>query len=428
MNARAERVVQTNQRVGFPLWQHIGIFIGACAWIISRRPDALLHPQFWAEDGSIWFADAYNLGGWAALFRTQAGYFQTLPRLASIFGLLAPLSLAPLVFNLIALAAQALPVNVLLGSRSSAWGKLRMRAMLAGVYLALPNCPEICANITNAQWAIALCAFLVLVAAPPASFVRLQFDLLVYLVCGLTGPFCVFFVPIALFLAMRRRVPWRWIPFSVFAVCSGVQAWGLLVVSPSVRSSWGVLGANPALLIRILAGNVYIGALLGTNDLAASPGSKLFFFLLFVALLGTVIVATSFAESGLEMKLFILFACMTLVASLASPTSYAPPGTTKWQQLAGASAVRYWFFPSLAFLWSLLFCLKSRMPALKVISALLLCLLCFGIALKWRRPAFEDTHYSENVRRFEAAPPGTVGVFPLNPEGWSMRLIRRSHP
>jgi hypothetical protein len=29
---------------------------------IARRPDILADPQLWAEDGRVWFQDAYNLG------------------------------------------------------------------------------------------------------------------------------------------------------------------------------------------------------------------------------------------------------------------------------------------------------------------------------------------------------------------------------
>jgi len=30
--------------------------------IVSRRPDVILHPQFYAEDGVVWYAQAYSLG------------------------------------------------------------------------------------------------------------------------------------------------------------------------------------------------------------------------------------------------------------------------------------------------------------------------------------------------------------------------------
>ena len=112
-------------------WQHGVIFLLACALVVSRRPDLVFHPQLYAEDGHVWFADAYNLGWWPALFRTWGGYFQTLPRLGASLALLVPLFRVPLLLNLIAIASQVLPVNLLLSPRSSAWGSMRFRALLA---------------------------------------------------------------------------------------------------------------------------------------------------------------------------------------------------------------------------------------------------------------------------------------------------------
>ncbi len=43
--------------------------VATAALLILRRPDAVLHAQFWAEDGVVWFADAYNFGALQALLR-----------------------------------------------------------------------------------------------------------------------------------------------------------------------------------------------------------------------------------------------------------------------------------------------------------------------------------------------------------------------
>src|SRR3954453_19860929 len=72
-------------------------FVLVCLAVISRRPDAFLNPQFFAEDGNIWFADAYNIGWLRSLANTHTGYFQTLPRLGPALALAVPLPYAPLV-------------------------------------------------------------------------------------------------------------------------------------------------------------------------------------------------------------------------------------------------------------------------------------------------------------------------------------------
>ena len=186
-------------------WQHAVIFLVAFAVIVSRRPDAVFHPQFYSEDGYVWFADAYNLGWWPALFRTWAGYFQTLPRLVASLALLVPFSRVPLLLNIAAIFFQILPANLLLSSRSSVWGSLRFRIILASMYLVLPNCDEVYRGITNAQWSLVLCVFMLLVARAPRSTGERFFDVLILLLSGLTGPFCIFLSPIAIFLAWKHR-------------------------------------------------------------------------------------------------------------------------------------------------------------------------------------------------------------------------------
>lgn len=412
------------QQAGLRPWQQIAIFLFACAVLVTRRPDAIFHAQFWAEDGHVWFADAYNFGGWTVLFRAQDGYFQALPRLAASLALLAPLTLAPLVLNLAAIAVQALPVNLLLCARSSAWGILRFRALLAGIYLALPNCREMDAIITSSQWLLTLSAFLLLAASTPKGAARRLFDISILLLSGLTGPFCVFLAPVALFLALRRRDGWRWLQAGVLAACCLVQAWALLIVDPSGRSHYAALGASPALFARLLAAQVYLATLLGSNEFAAYSSPVLFIVLLCAAIGGTVLVAICFARSAVEMRLFLVLSALLLAVSLITPNTGAPKGVTGWELLAEGGGSRYWFFPTLAFAWSLLWGFQSRTGSLKTVSAVLLCLMCFGIIRDWRHPAFKDMHFADYAARFEAAPAGTAVTIPENPAGWTIRLVK----
>jgi len=65
--------------------------------VISRRPDLVMHAHFYAEDGAVWYADAYNLGWVHALTLTAGGYLNTLQRLVGALSLLVPIRYAPLV-------------------------------------------------------------------------------------------------------------------------------------------------------------------------------------------------------------------------------------------------------------------------------------------------------------------------------------------
>ena len=402
-------------------WQHGMIFLLACVVIILRRPDAIFHAQLYAEDGHVWFADAYNLGWWHALFQAHTGYYQTLPRLGASLALLVPFALAPLVLNLIAIAVMAMPVNILLSSRSAAWGSLRSRALLASVYLVLPNCAEISNGITESQWLLALSTFLVLTASTPRNIAGRVFDLSAVLLCGLTGPFCILLLPLATVFAWKHRSRWRWVVTGILAVLCLIQIWALLVVDPAGRTST-VTGASPALLARILGGQVYLATLLGANGLATRSGLIVLFCCIAVG--GTAFVAIHFATGSLARKLFLLFSVMLFAVSLISPTGSIPGGLPSWISLAAAAAVRYWFFPSLAFAWSLIWCSSQPSRALRIVPTSLLCLMCFGIVRDWRHPPLQDMHFAEHAHRFASAPAGETITIPLNPNGWNMQLVK----
>ena len=410
---------------GPQLWQQFVVFLLSCAIVVTRRPDALFHAQFWAEDGHVWFAEAYNLGWLTALCHPWAGYLQTFSRLGASLALLAPFSFAPLTLNLIAIAAQALPVNLLLSSRSSGWGSLRFRALCAGLYLALPNCGEISTGITNSLWVLALCAFLLLVASKPTGAIGRAFDIVVILLCGLTGPYCIFLLPIAVFLALKRRDAWRRVVAILLAGAGVIQVCELVIAGPTGRLH-PPLGANLWQLIRILAGQIYLGTLLGGNGLSHYSGTGFSILFVSAAVLGSLIVAFCFFNSSQEMKLFILFCGMVLAASLIYPMCNPPAGVSAWESLSESPNVRYWFFPMLAFAWSLLWCSRSRHRILRYGSIALLILTCVGIARDWRHPAFQDLHFAEYAKRFEAAAPGTTMTIPENPETWYLTLVK--HP
>jgi hypothetical protein len=408
----------------FQPWMHIAIFLFACAVIISRRPDAIFNAQFWNEDGHVFFADAYNFGWWAALFRTYEGYLDVVPRLGASLALLVPLCFAPLVTNLLAIGLQALPANLLLSSRSSAWGSLGYRAVLVVAYLALPDCRELNANISHSQWLMALSAFLLLVASRPLSAEGRLFDFSFVLLCGMTGPFCIFLLPIAIFLAWRHRDRWLWAEAGVLAAACFVQAWSLFNGGLSSRPHY-VLGASPVLFARILAGQVYLGTILGWNGVAGHASLGISIALAVIAAGGTILVAVCFLRSSLAMKLFLLFSAMIIVSSLLSPTLGPLTGVTSWEVLAWGGGSRYWFIPTLAFAWTILWCFQSRTAVLKAVSAVLLCLMCVGVVRDWRHPAFRDMHFAEYAKRFESSPAGTAVTIPQSTEGWTMTLVKR---
>jgi hypothetical protein len=245
----------------------------------------------------------------------------------------------------------------------------------------------------------------------------------VLILCGLTGPFCILLFPIALYLVWRRRQQRSpQLYAALIGACCLIQAYSLFFKNNAERSSAG-LGATPMLFIRMLAGDIYLGALIGPTTLPMRPGTGFSVFLIVLALCATALIVIALRKAPYPMTLLALFATLILLASLASPSS--PEKSGRWELIARASAVRYWFYPCLVFLWSLIFGLRTGSRLVKAASGFLLVVLLFGVVLRWHRPAFADTHFADSARRFETLPPGTAEDFPENPNGWSFRLVKR---
>jgi hypothetical protein len=397
---------------------HLLTFLVAFAIIFLRRPDALLHAQFYGEDGAIWFAEAYNWGPWKALFWTYNGYIHMFPRLIAAGALVVPFRHAPLIENLAAIALQAVPVNIMLSRRSTTWGPFRFRASLAGLYLVLPNIGVMAGTITESQWVLALCAFLLLVAVPPRSTQERAFDLSIFVLCILTGPFCIVLLPIVVLSFLRNRTKWDFLTLGTFFSGSLIQI-GALTIHDSSRYR-STLGAGADLLLQVLGGQIYLGTLLGANMLSVSLK---FTTLLFVTSICTFVVLAACSMSPV-MRRLSYFSAALFAASLASPIVYPVEGASAWEILAKTPGAHYWFFPSLAFGWSIAWCLRGRNQVVQIVAACMAFLMIVGVIRDFKCPAFQDDRFADYAHRLDEAPKNTVVVIPQNPPGWKVKLIK----
>jgi hypothetical protein len=408
---------------GLRPWQQAALFLAAFALVAARHPDRLFHAQFFAEDGQVWYAGAYNLGWRPALLRPWTGYFFTLPRLAAGLAQFVPLLRAPLLFNVIAIGFQALPVSVLLTARSAAWGSIRFRLLMAALYLALPNSLELSFGVMESQWHLALTAFLLLVASFPRTIAGRILDLALVLLCGLSGPFCLFLFPIAAFTAFRRKDKRRWLPAAVIGLCCVFQSFSLLVLDRNGRPHHPI-GATFDLFVRIVGGRVVLSDLLGYTQLPTAPGLGIFLLLMCLTILWIALLTYCLIEANFEMRLFVIFSSLIFAASLVNISTDQPAQIPIWRILVELAAVRYWFYPTLAFAWALAACTQSRLRWLKALSVSLLVFSSFGMLHDWRQPAFNDMHFAEQVERFQKAPVGSTVTIPENPDGWTISLVK----
>jgi hypothetical protein len=407
----------TQEGAGWPL--QACIFAVSFLLVFSRRPDALLYPQFYGEDGVIWYTDAYYLGWFRPFLIPHTGYLQTLPRLAAALALIFPLGFAPLIMNCIGMGLQGLPVNLLLSRVCKGWSSLSARSAMAFVYLVLPNTTELNVSITEGQWHLALISSLLALGTPPKSKLLFLTEGLCILLCGLTGPFCIILLPIAFVTWLKRRDLWRLTAIGITAITSAIQLICLLQGAATERSTMS-LGASFLLFCRMLLAQVYFGAIYGANGALHRSSTYVYSFVI----LGTAVLMYCAWKAQLELKLFIAYAMMIFTASLRSPmASYDHP---QWLVMAGAWGVRYWFFPMLAFAWCLVWCATSNgVWFFRALSIACLAIFCLHIPRNWKYPQYPDLHFQTYARAFAQAPAGATVSIPICPEGWELKLRKK---
>jgi hypothetical protein len=381
--------------IGFG-WQ-AAVFLAALVAVFSRLPGAFLHPQFFAEDGWVWYQQAYNLHWLRSLGIAQAGYLQTFPRLVTGVALLFPMRWAPLIMSLAGAVIQVL---------------------MAALYLAIPNAPEIHIVLTNAMWHLAVLQALLAFSLPPLSWRGRVSDVLLFSIGAISGPFCLLLLPcIAAYWWIRRE---RW-TLAVMGIALLGAAMQVLTILHSARARQAPLGVTPLRLLRIMAGNIFIDSMTGTG------GPYLRISLLIVAAIGGLtIMVWGWRSAPLAGRLYISFAILVLIACLRDPLLL--PGTTpRWEVLANATGIRYWFLPSLMFLWSAAWCAsggESRLVRFAGLAVLLLTLV--GVYREWSYPSWPASHWSADVARFQTLKPGEHMIFQVyDPGGRPMELIKR---
>lgn len=408
----------------------LGAMLIAAALIVSRRPDALFNPQFWAEDG-LYYAQAYNNGAFPATVIPIAGYVLIIPRLVAIFAMLFPVSAGPLIFNLFGLLLQVLPVGLLFSGRFDRIIPSRLaQALIAVLYVAIPNSYEINVTLTNSQWHVALAAFMIVIADPPRRQWAKVADFVFILLAGLTGPFCVALAPILALRWLQLRTPRLAYMFVLNLATALVQFVVLMSVGTQDRPS-GPLGANLLTLLRLLAGQIVVGATMGQHVYNYIFQSNIWAsnkVVVVVAAIGLALFVLALVEGTSELRLLIVFGLTIFGLSLRSPLTGHANHVPAWElMLAPGLGVRYEYFAMLAFLVSIVWLMcGTRHTSLRSFGvAALLATFVIGIPLDWTYPAYKDLHYQTYVQRFAALPPGAQETIPINPGGpWHITLVK----
>lgn len=381
----------------------------------------LRHAQFYAEDGAIWYADAYNFGWLHSLTLPDGGYFNTLQRLGGGVALLVPFQWAPLAMAFLGLVVQALPVPVMLSSRCERWAPLSMRLAFAAAYVCIPNAHEIHVVWTNSQWHLAVVLGLLAFATPPKSGAGRVLDIVVFTLGAVSGPYGILLLPLLAVFWLARRQRWTAVIFGILTAGAIVQIIALL--HHMYQRNTGYLDAKVSLFIRLLGGNAFLGMLLGSHTfgLTLPLVASLCMFLLGIGL--CVYCAMSLR---VEVRLFFVYCFLIFVSGLRTP-GFALGDSKLWDLLLTIPSQRYSFFPGLALIFAILWCAGfARHRVVRVTCVVLTLALSVGVCTDWKVRTLPWLNLREQAAELKAARPGQHVLLPVYPGGdWKIDLVKR---
>jgi len=301
-----------------PCW---ALWVFFMAMLFVRHPQGILHADFWGEDGSVWYTEAYDIG-WRSVLLPHSGYLQTISRLVSLVCQNFPLSWGPTIFAVSALAIQALPPTLLMSRRMRhAWPDPVERLCFALIYVALPNSVEVLTNLTNAQWHLAGLAFLIVTIRPGQGRFVNDVELVALAISGVSGPFAIFLLPVAVWQFLESRSNAALVRVVILMACAGVQA-SLLIATMNADRLYTSLGVGVITLARILALQIILGASLGLHNMLWISKSWVWSIRavpVAITLIGGFLCVIALRRGNALLQKSFVYATLMFAAALISP-------------------------------------------------------------------------------------------------------------
>jgi hypothetical protein len=352
--------------------------------LVLRRPEDLLAAQFVYEEGNAFYAPTFFHSLPELLLTAWGGYLQAVPRLGYALVAWVPVSLAPLVDNMLGIAMPLAVAGYMASARmASVVPDRRARLAVAAVLLLLPAQRGVLGTFINSQWYLALWMVCVALVAD-----RRCWELAGLALAGLSGPFSIFLAP----LYWWRRAGWAAI---VVTVCAAVQ---LGVVLLTGREP----GAHPSLV-----------AALGTFGLHG----------ILIPLLGERLTAVlmAWSESVMVLSTIVVGVSVVIVAVRSLPRSILLPAGYSAVVVAVAGIAAHqgviWDVTANAryfLLLGLLVCavIIAGVSRHDPLAVLLATLLLIGIAVDFRLTPYPSTSWALHVNCIGSERPCTVPVYP----------------
>ncbi len=194
--------------------------------VLLRMPKIVLKGRFWAEEGAVFFANAWTLDPLHALAVPVGGYLNLVANGATLAARwLVPVANAPYLTIAVALVFQLVPPLILLAARDAWLQPWPVRLAGVALLLVVPGSDEIWLQTLHCQFELTVACGLILALEVPRGG-RMAFALGLLVLAPLCGPGAIALTPLFLLRALLDRTPGRALHFAALASGSAVQMIG----------------------------------------------------------------------------------------------------------------------------------------------------------------------------------------------------------
>jgi hypothetical protein len=401
--------------------------------LILRRPDAIVNPQFSAEDGPVFFFGEITYTPLGALLVPYAGYLHAVPRLVAAFAALFPARSAPLIFNLFAFAIAAFCASLF----SLNWYRYLLhsdwlRTVVCIVIATAFQSDELVGTITCVHCFLFLAIVLILLL-PAEVYDRFPWVGYLSVIVGVLGtlsePLVVILLPLSIWAAIRRKGLASLAPAAITSAAVMQIVVFLLIPFHGTPRPSASLGELLASCVHGISYHIVLSSVLGVRP------TRFVFRRLPQALGFAIFLATAawllyLWRQGNAMRRWVV---VTIGYITLTSVVLAMAGRSLAKYFSGVDGVMAWrgeryFFPGAClFAYLVALSIEKWTPGLtKRAQALALAaIFAFGILWNFRVMPFTNYHWDTYGPKFEqwlAAKRAGVPVpslsIPINPQFW----------
>lgn len=272
--------------------------------LLLREPKCITHPEFWAEDGTMFFRQQLLYGARAILF-TAGGYLDAVARILAWIAAAFPVAWAPLLYAMESILVAGVCCWVFaLDDFRPLLRSDALRAVLC--VLAASGFPsqELIGNLTNVQWFFSLAAVPLILAPPECrTAVRRVLFTVLGLFIALSAPLTIILLPLIALRAARTRK----------------MEWFGLAITAGTLIEWAVIARHWAHPATVHGGLPAVANALVFTTLVAFTNQVLMF-----SLFGRHVAESVWIHGygGLSLVLLLSFACAAVVLYRSGSREY----------------------------------------------------------------------------------------------------------